>query len=69
MDLAISLITPELLRQRGAKAFDDGAPVDGHGMNPGAAAIVEWTRGYRLQQIAAMQRPLTVRKLGGGTPP
>lgn len=68
MDTAIARITPELLRQRGAKAFDDGTPIDGHGMNPGAAAICDWLRGWRLRQIECMNRPHTVKQLAGSPP-
>jgi hypothetical protein len=68
MDIQIQLVTPEMQRQRGAKAFDDGVPIDGHNMNPDARAIGDWMRGWRLRQIESMKRPITVQQLAEVSP-
>jgi hypothetical protein len=62
-------VTPEIQRQRGAKAFDDGVSIDGHNMNPDARAIGDWMRGWRLRQLETMRRPLTVQQLDRVSPP
>ena len=46
MDAAIRIITPEIMRKRGADAFDRGLTLDDHGMNPSAAAIADWKTGW-----------------------
>jgi hypothetical protein len=46
VDEAIREITPALMRQRGADAFDRGLTLDDHGMNPSAAAIADWKTGW-----------------------
>lgn len=69
MDLSIALVTPEMQRQRGADAFDRGVPIDGHQMNPGRPAIVDWMRGWRLRQLETMRRPIIVLQLDHVSPP
>jgi hypothetical protein len=69
VDLPIFPVTPEIQKTRGAKAYDDGVPIDGHNMNPDAAAIGDWMRGWRLRQLESMRRPLTVQQLDQACPP
>jgi hypothetical protein len=58
MDHSISLVTPEIMRERGAAAFDEGRGIDDHHMNPGAPAI------------AAVHAVVLVKHFAGvGTPP
>lgn len=46
MDLSIRPVTPEIMRERGAFAFDEGRGIDDHHMNPGAPAIADWRKGW-----------------------
>jgi hypothetical protein len=46
MDHSISIVTPALMRQRGAEAFDRGLTLDDHGMNPWAPAVADWKTGW-----------------------
>jgi hypothetical protein len=46
MDHSICIVTPALMRKRGADAFDRGLSLDDHGMNPSAAAIADWKTGW-----------------------
>jgi hypothetical protein len=46
VDEAIQPITPALMRNRGADAFDRGLKLDDHGMNPSAVAIADWKTGW-----------------------
>lgn len=50
MDFSISLVTPEMNRQRGADAFDRGVGIDEHHMNPGSPAIADWKKGWMERQ-------------------
>lgn len=54
MDHSIRLVTPELMREIGAEDYDRGVPIDGHGMNPGAHAIVDWQRGWLWREREAL---------------
>lgn len=51
MDLSIRLITPELMQELGADAFDQGLGVNDHGMNPGSRAIRDWQAGWHRQRV------------------
>lgn len=64
MDLSIRLITPEVMREFGADAYDRGVPIDGHGMNPGAHAIKDWQLGWmwREREVLAEQQRQQVRE-------
>jgi hypothetical protein len=67
MDFSIRPVTPEIMRKRGADAFDRGLTLDDHGMNPSAAAIADWKTGW-----LARHHEVTVkasRKHGRSTPP
>lgn len=55
MDLSISLITPEIMRELGADDFDRGRGVDEHGMNPGAPAIKDWQYGWHQRLVERSQ--------------
>lgn len=50
MDLPIRSVTPDMQRDRGAQAFDDGRGVDDHYMNPGAPAIKDWQFGWHQRR-------------------
>jgi hypothetical protein len=69
MDLAIQKITPAYWRARGAKACDDGLGIDTHELNHDVPALGDWLRGYRLQQLENLRRPLTVQQLEHMSPP
>jgi hypothetical protein len=51
MDLSIRLITPEIMRELGADAFDRGLGVDDHGMNPWVSARKDWQYGWHQRRI------------------
>lgn len=51
MDLSISIVTPEIMRERGAEAFDQGRGVDDRHMNPGALARKDWQFGWHTRRI------------------
>jgi hypothetical protein len=69
MDHSITLVTPAMNRQRGADAFDRGAGIDDHNMNPGAPAIEDWRKGW-LERRAAVHAAALIKHLAGvGTPP
>lgn len=54
-DCSIQAVTPEIMRQRGADAYDRGATVDDHGMNPWVPAVKDWQDGWlnrRAQDLA-----------------
>jgi hypothetical protein len=51
VDTSITLITPDMQRERGAHAFDQGLGVDDHHMNPGAPAIRDWQFGWHTRRI------------------
>ena len=53
MDEAIRPVTPKIMRERGAFAFDEGRGIDDHHMNPGAPAIADWQAAWRERQAAA----------------
>lgn len=46
-----SIVSREEMRQRGARAFDEGRGVEGHNMNPGAPAIKDWQYGWHTRRI------------------
>jgi hypothetical protein len=46
MDFSIRVITPALMRKRGADAFDRGLTLDDHGMNPWVPAVADWKSGW-----------------------
>lgn len=62
MDLSIKVATPAMHRERGAAAFDRGARIDEHHMNPGSPAILDWQRGWKQRQLESM-------RAGQNTPP
>jgi hypothetical protein len=70
MDLSIKLITPELMEEFGAEAFDMGLGVNDHGMNPGSHAIRDWQAGWHRQRVKR-QKDLAWAKheLAQGCPP
>jgi hypothetical protein len=51
MDRSITLITPDLMRERGAEAFDRGLGVEDHEMNHDAAARKDWQFGWHARRI------------------
>jgi hypothetical protein len=69
MDHSIRPVTPEIMRQRGADAFDQGRSINDHHMNPGAPAIVDWQKGWRDRRAAVHARDLVKFASGVGTPP
>jgi hypothetical protein len=69
MDLSIRPVTPQIMRQRGADAFDRGLGIDDHNMNIGVPAIADWQAGYRERQAAARASAVVKFAMGKGTPP
>jgi hypothetical protein len=69
MDESIRPVTPEIMRQFGAAAFDRGVPIDGHNMNPGAPAIADWQQGWRDRRATVHARELVRFASGVGSPP
>lgn len=55
MDHSITLITPELMRERGADAFYQGLGIDDHGLPPGSAARKDWQFGWHTARIERAQ--------------
>jgi hypothetical protein len=51
MDHSIRLITPEIMRELGADAFDRGLGVDDHGMNPWVPARKDWQYGWHMRRV------------------
>lgn len=50
MDESIRPVTPEIMRARGATAFDEGRDIDDHHMNPWAPAVADWRKGWQERQ-------------------
>jgi hypothetical protein len=50
MDISIRPVTPQIMQDRGADAFDRGLGIDDHDMNLGSLAIVDWQIGWRHRQ-------------------
>jgi hypothetical protein len=50
MDESIRPVTPEMMRQRGADAFDNGHGIDDHNMNPWSPAVADWREGWMQRQ-------------------
>lgn len=50
-----SIISRETIRERGARAYDQGRGVDDHRMNPGSAAIKEWQFGWHMRRVERSQ--------------
>lgn len=50
MDLSIRPVTPQIMAERGAQAFNDGLGINDHDMNPGSRAILDWQAGWRLAE-------------------
>jgi hypothetical protein len=69
VDLSIRPVTPEIMRERGAQAFDDGRGIDDHHMNPGAPAIEDWQKGWRDRRAAVHALLLVKHCLGEVSPP
>ena len=69
MDASIRPVTPEIMRERGAKAFDDGHSIDDHNMNPWAPAIADWRKGWMERRAAVHAREIVKFCAGVGTPP
>ena len=46
MDPSIKAATPDMMRERGALAFDQGRGIDDHHMNPSAPAVTDWRLGW-----------------------
>lgn len=68
MDTSIRPVTPTIMRQRGAAAFDRGERIDDHNMNDGAPAIADWQAGWRERQAVVYARAV-VKSAMGVTPP
>jgi hypothetical protein len=73
MDEAIRPVTPEIMRQRGADAFDRHEGIDDHNMNPhtSAVAIADWQKGWRERQAVVYARVAVkpMLELAGANPP
>lgn len=73
MDTSIRAVTPQIMQDRGADAFDRGLGIDDHDMNPGSRAIVDWQIGYMQRQRAVQaeqqqDREWAARELMGCPP-
>lgn len=69
MDLSIRPVTPEMMRQFGADAFDKGLGIDDHNMNPWVDAVADWQKGWRDRRATVHARELVKFASGVGTPP
>lgn len=71
MDFSITPVTPEIMRQRGADAFDRGLSVDDHGFNwHSTDAIADWRKGwFERQAKVGADRVLAAAMVMGVTPP
>lgn len=70
MDTSIRLATPELMRERGAAAFDAGLGVDDHGMNWSAPARKDWQYGWHARRVERSRLSgHQVQQLAGACPP
>lgn len=58
MDLSIRAVTPQIMRDRGADAFDRGLGIHDHDMNPDSRAIADWQSGWlwRQREVQAAQQ-------------
>ena len=68
MDASIRPVTPEIMRERGAKAFDDGHSIDDHNMNPWAPAVADWRKGWQERQAQVGAERVLAAAMGM-TPP
>lgn len=69
MDTSIRAVTPEIMRQRGADAFDRGLGIDDHHMNEGAPAIADWRKGWQQRQAQVGADRLLALAMAMGCPP
>jgi len=70
VDLSIRLVTPDMQRDRGAQAFDEGRGVDDHHMNPGAPAIRDWQFDWHTRRIERSRKAGNqVQQLAEACPP
>lgn len=69
MDHSIRPVTPEIMRERGADAFDRGAGIDDHHMNPNAPAVADWRKGWTERRAAVHAREIVKFAIGAGSPP
>lgn len=69
MDLSIRPVTPEMMRQFGADAFDKGLGIDDHNMNPWVDAVADWRKGWLERRAAVHAREIVKFASGVGTPP
>lgn len=53
-----SIFSRETMQQRGADAFDRGASIDDHHMNPGSPAIEDWRKGWMERRAAVFARDI-----------
>jgi hypothetical protein len=63
-DIASTLVTPEMMRQFGADAFDKGLSIDDHGMNPWVNAVVDWRKGWQERRAQVCADQLLVLAMG-----
>jgi hypothetical protein len=68
MDLSIRVVTPEIMRQFGADAFDRGLTIDDHNMNPWVPAVADWRKGWLERKATAEARKL-IKAASPGSPP
>lgn len=69
MDLSIQAVTPEIMRQFGADAFDRGLGINDHNMNPWVPAVADWQKGWRDRRASAHAIALVKFAAQGVTPP
>jgi hypothetical protein len=69
MDTSISPVTPEIMRQRGADAFDNGHGIDDHNMNPWSPAVADWRKGWQQRQaeVGALRVLAAAMSMGAPT--
>jgi hypothetical protein len=69
MDLSIRVVTPEIMRQFGADAFDRGLTIDDHNMNPWVPAVADWRKGWQERQAQVGAERVLAAAMAMGCPP
>lgn len=69
MDTSIRPVTPEFMRERGARAFDAGLGIEDHNMNPWVDAVADWRKGWMERRAAVHAIALVKFASQGVTPP
>ena len=57
------IISRDIIKARGAHAYDQGMGVNDHNMNPGAPAIPDWQFGWHTRRIERSRRAAKIVQL------